>query len=773
LVSFFLFFSSLPERFRRAGVFSGGFFMGTNEIVKKFDVGEEQIETQIREAMEGRDPQELKEIYEESIHDFEPNTIIRGKVVSISDGDVIVNVGYKSEGIIPIDQFGEPPRVEVGDEIEVFLESVEDESGMIVLSKRKADRIRAWERVISTYKEGDTVTCRVLRKIKGGLLVDIGVPVFLPASQVGIRRAPDISEYIGRELECKIIKIDEPRMNIVVSRRRLEEEMREEAKNALFTELEVGQIRKGVVKNIADFGAFVDLGGVDGLLHITDMSWGRISHPSEMVAIDDEIEVKVLKIDRERERISLGLKQRTPSPWVDVEKKYPVSSKVTGRIVNILSYGAFVKLEDGIEGLVHISEMSWTKRLNHPSELVAIGDIVEVVVLDINKEREEISLGMKQVEINPWTLVQEKYPPGTIIEGRVRNLTNYGVFIELEEGIDGLLHISDMSWTRKISHPQEVVKKGDKIRAVVLTVDQEKKRVALGMKQLTEDPWKTTIVTKYRRGNHAFGKVTNVTNFGIFVKLESDLEGLLHISEVGKGAAKPEVKVGEDIEVKVVKLDPVERKIGLTLERILTPEEVEAVAQKKLEPLQAEVQPEPAAQAPAKPAEVAPEEPEKVPSAPPSVLAAQLAALQERKAREAAERAKAQLQPQAQPEAQPETEMKAQVQQAEEKEAEPGPTQPEAQPEPEPVALSQQTEQKQAEPASAQPEAPPETEPVALTQQTEQKEPEPPPLQPETPSLATEQQSTEDQIEPETLPEVLGEETRTEEKPDSAQSTAL
>lgn len=700
--------------------------MTTNEIVKKFDVSEEVIETQIRDAMEGRAPTELKEIYEESIHDFEPNTIIRGKVVSISDGNVIVNVGYKSEGIIPIDQFGEPPQVKVGDEIEVFLESVEDESGMIVLSKRKADRIRAWERVISTYKEGDTVVCRILRKIKGGLLVDIGVPVFLPASQVGIRRAADISEYIGRDLECKIIKIDEPRMNIVVSRRRLEEEMREEAKNALFMELEVGQIRKGIVKNIADFGAFVDLGGVDGLLHITDMSWGRISHPSEMVAIDDEIEVKVLKIDRERERISLGLKQKTPSPWVDVEEKYPVGNKVTGRVVNILSYGAFIKLEDGIEGLVHISEMSWTKRLNHPSELVAIGDIVEVVILDINKEREEISLGMKQVEVNPWTLVQEKYPPGTIIEGRVRNLTNYGVFIELEEGIDGLLHISDMSWTRKISHPQEVVKKGDKIRAVVLTVDQEKKRVALGMKQLTEDPWKSVIPTKYRRGNHAFGKVTNITNFGIFVKLEPDLEGLLHISEVGKGDVKPEVKVGEDIEVKVVKLDPVERKIGLTLVRILTPEEVEAIAQKKLEPLQAEVQPEPAAQVPAKPAEAVPEEPEKVaPPEPPSVLAAQLAALQERRAREAAERAKAEAQAEAQPQAEPEA-------------------QPQAEPEPQPQ---------------------PELEPQP--QQVEQIEIEPTALQPETAQEPSEQASEQAGV-----PDQLQLEPPPEEKPDSTQSTA-
>jgi small subunit ribosomal protein S1 len=614
--------------------FTGGILVATNKTVKQFELPKEEIEKQLREALGESGTEALQTAYDKTISDFEPNTIIKGRVVNIIGDDVIVNVGYKSEGIIDKDQFFDQP-VNAGDEIEVFLESVEDDSGMIVLSKKKADRIRAWERVISTYREGDIVRCRVMRKIKGGLLVDIGVPVFLPASQVGLRRAADIAEYIGQELECKIIKIDEGRMNIVVSRRRLQEELREEAKKKLFAELELGQMRKGVVKNIADFGAFVDLGGVDGLLHITDMSWGRISHPSEMVAIDDEIEIKVLKIDKERERISLGLKQKTPSPWVDVEEKYPVTARVKGQVVNILSYGAFVKLEDGIEGLVHVSEMSWTKRINHPSELVAIGDIVEVVVLDINKEKEEISLGMKQTEVNPWMMVEEKYPVGTIIEGRVRNLTNYGAFIELEEGIDGLLHVSDMSWTRKVAHPGEAVRKGDKIRAVVLTVDQEKKRVALGMKQLTEDPWEADIPTRYARDTIAVGRVTNVTNFGVFVELEKNLEGLLHISELADrrvDSASEVVKPKEIVEVRVIRLDRNERKIGLSLARVLPPEEA---AQAQLGPKEIAPVAEPAR---APEAERVEKKPEPVPQPGQYLLADQLKAFQEKKAKEQAQR---------------------------------------------------------------------------------------------------------------------------------------
>ena len=550
------------------GAFLG---MARNDIVKKLDLSEEELQKELDEILQQYKPDQLPKLYEDSIKNFEVNTILTGKVLNIVGDDVMVDVGYKSEGIIPLDQFDEPASIQVGDVIEVLLEAVEDDSGLIVLSKRKADRIRGWEKVISTYERGDVVKGKVMRKIKGGLLVDIGVPVFLPASQVSIRRVGDIAQWIGREIECKIIKIDEARMNIVVSRRKLLEERREEQKKKLLATIKEGDLVRGVVKNIADFGAFVDLGGLDGLLHITDMSWGRISHPSEMLAIDDEIEVKVIKIDKERERISLGLKQKTPSPWLDVGAKYPIGSKVRGKVVNVLSYGAFVKLETGIEGLVHISEMSWTKRINHPSEVVAIGDTVEVVVLDINKQKQEISLGMKQVEPNPWDLVEEKYPPGTIIEGRVRNLTNYGAFIEIEEGIDGLLHVSDISWTKKVMHPTEILRKGDKVKAMVLTVDPQKKRVALGIKQLAEDPWDYEIPERYRPGTVVTGKATKITNFGVFVELEEDLEGLLHISELADRKIENPAEIvsaGDIIDVKVIRVDRDERKIGLSLKKV-------------------------------------------------------------------------------------------------------------------------------------------------------------------------------------------------------------
>jgi len=421
--------------------------------------------------------------------------------------------------------------------------------------------------VISRYHEGDVVKGRVTRKIKGGLLVDIGVNVFLPASQVDIRRPSDIADYIDQDIECMILKIDESRRNIVVSRRKLIEIQREEKKKKLLEEIGVGQVRKGTVKNIADFGAFVDLGGIDGLLHITDMSWGRINHPSDMLKIDDEIEVMVLHVDKEREKIALGLKQKSPSPWENVQAKYPVGTRVTGDVVNVMTYGAFVKLEEGIEGLVHISEMSWTKRINHPSELVNIGDRIEVVVLGINRDKQEISLGMKQTQVNPWDQVAGKYPPGTMVAGTVRNLTNYGAFIEIEEGIDGLLHISDMSWTRKIGHPNEILEKGQRITCQVLNVDQDRKRIALGLKQLKDDPWETDIPSRYEPGDLVKGKVTKLTNFGVFVELEPGLEGLLHISELADHKVdSPEevVKVGDEIEVKILRVDRGERKIGLS-----------------------------------------------------------------------------------------------------------------------------------------------------------------------------------------------------------------
>ncbi len=538
------------------------------DVVRKYDLPAEELEQKVIEAFAELPAQDVERQYEDSVREFEPETILKGKVLNVVNQEVIIDIGYKSEGVIPLHEFGEHADVDIGDEIEVLLDEIDEQTGMIRLSKRKADRIRAWNEILKTHKEGDVVRGVVQRKIKGGLLVDVGVPVFLPASQVSLRRTADISEYIGKEIEARIIKIDEQRMNIVVSRRKLVEEQREAAKKKLLEEIQEGEIRHGVVKNIADFGAFVDLGGIDGLLHITDMSWTRINHPSEAVSIDQEIEVMVLRVDREKERIALGLKQRLPSPWDELELKYPVGSKVKGKVTNVTSYGAFVQLENGLEGLVHVSEMSWTRRVNHPSEVVKVGDEVEVVILEINKEKQEIGLGMKQAEVNPWDLVEEKYPPGTSVEGKVRNLTNYGAFVELEEGIDGLLHISDMSWTKKVTHPSELIKEGDKVKAVVLSVDREKKRISLGMKQLGTDPWKTEIAERYRVGDVVVGTVTKITNFGVFVELEANLEGLLHVSELStKKIQSPEdvVQVGDQVEVTILKVDPEERKIGLSL----------------------------------------------------------------------------------------------------------------------------------------------------------------------------------------------------------------
>jgi len=545
--------------------------MVNRNLIREFDVSDEDWNVAIGDAL----PSDMEWLGGEEVG---PNQIVEGKVLRIDDDYVLVDVGYKSEGIVPREEWEEGEELpQVGETIRVMVEDLEetvgrhDDRGMIILSKRKAEKIEKWMKVMETVHEGDTVTGIVTRKIKGGLLVDIGVNVFLPASQVDIRRPHDIGEYIGKEIKCMVLKIDEARRNIVVSRRSLIEQERAQKKSELLKQLQVGQLRTGVVKNIADFGAFVDLGGIDGLLHITDMSWGRINHPSEMVKIDDQIEVMVLHIDYEKEKIALGLKQKTPSPWEHVATKYPVGSVVKGTVVNVMSYGAFVKLEDGIEGLVHISEMSWTKRISHPSELVHIDQEVEVMVLDINQEKQEISLGMKQTQSNPWDKVAERYPPGALVKGRVRNLTNYGAFIEIEEGIDGLLHVSDMSWTRKISHPSEVLEKGQEIECKVVSVDQERRRIALGLKQMDEDPWASDIPNRYQPGQLVKGKVTKITNFGVFVGLEDGLEGLLHISELADHKVEnPEdvVKVGDEIEVKILRVDPEERKIGLSRKRV-------------------------------------------------------------------------------------------------------------------------------------------------------------------------------------------------------------
>jgi small subunit ribosomal protein S1 len=521
----------------------------------------------------------ILEHLEDANRQFDVNQIIEGKIVEINDEFVIVDVGFKSEGAIHKNEWeeGEPPPV-VGDMVKVLIEEVEDQHtapedsrSMISLSKKKAEKIIQWEKMMSSVQEGQVVTGTVVRKIKGGLLVDIGVNVFLPASQVDIRRPNDIGDYIGRVVQCEVLKIDETRRNIVVSRRSLIEKQREEDREHLMAELEVGQVRKGIVKNIADFGAFVDLGGIDGLLHITDMSWERIGHPTEMVAIDQEIEVKILQIDREKQKIALGLKQKLNNPWTNIAEKYPVGSTIPGEVVNVMSYGAFVKLEPGIEGLVHISEMSWTRRINHPSEMVQIGDKIDVKILGVDAQGQQLSLGIKQTQSNPWDVVLEKYPENAEVSGKVRNLTNYGAFIELEEGIDGLLHVSDMSWTRKISHPSEVLTKGQVVKCRVLSVDQTRRRIALGLKQLDDDPWNTTIPAKYQPGQLVRGTVTKITNFGVFVGLEDSLEGLLHISELSdEKVENPEdvVKVGDEIEVKVLRVDSDERKIGLSRKRV-------------------------------------------------------------------------------------------------------------------------------------------------------------------------------------------------------------
>ena len=522
---------------------------------------------------------------------YDLNEIVEGKIVRIDDDHVVIDVGFKSEATLPSSEWDEDDPPEIGKSVKVLIEDLEDEmgraddpSGLISVSKRKADHIIEWENVISKINEGDIVTGTCVRKIKGGLLVDIKVPVFLPASQVDIRRPGDIGDYIGRVVQCEVLKIDHQRRNIVVSRRSLIEKERTYAQQKLMDELEKGQVRKGVVKNIADFGAFVDLGGIDGLLHITDMSHTRISHPSQMVSMDQELDVMVLNVDREKVKIALGLKQLLPNPWDDVETKYPIGTVHTGEVVNVMNYGAFVKLEPGIEGLVHISEMSWVKRVNHPNELVQIGDEIQVSVLGIDKSGEQMSLGMKQTQENPWDQVEAKYPIGKEIAGKVRNLTNYGAFIELEEGIDGLLHVSDMSWTRKISHPNEVLEKGQELNCKILAVDTERRRIALGLKQMNDDPWTTDIPNRYSPGQVISGKVTKITNFGVFIGLEDGLEGLLHISELAdQKVENPEdvVKVGDELEVKVLRVDTEDRKIGLSRRRVDWSEEQEAEAQKR------------------------------------------------------------------------------------------------------------------------------------------------------------------------------------------------
>ena len=545
-------------------------FMVDRNIVNKLGLSQEHLDQEVDKMFTEKENELLEEVLQTRVDSFLPGSIIKGTIVSQIGNDVIIEVGLKSEGVVDAAEFDSGEEIVPGKEIEVLLEDSDSAEQLIPLSKHKADRIRSWEILLETKSEGDTVNGKVIRRIKGGLLVDIGVPVFLPASQVDIRKPGDISRFIGKEIKSKVLKIDVENRNIVVSRRKLIEEERRSSKEKILEEIEVGQVRKGVVKNIADFGVFVDLGGLDGLLHISDLSWGRIAHPSEIVKLDEEIECVVIGVDKDHEKISLGLKQKTSSPWEKVEQTYPVGVRVKGRVVNVMNYGVFVRLEDGIEGLIHISEMSWTKRLNHPGEMLNLGDEIEAVVLSVGKEKQEISLGLKQTETNPWTIASQKYPPGTIVTATVRSVTNFGVFAEIEEGIDGMVHISDLSWTRKYSHPGEALQKGQQVKCVVLDVDEEKRRVSLGVKQMTEDPWIRAIPEKYIPGHIIKGKITKLTNFGAFVGLESELEGLLHISELADHKIKkPQdvVDVNDEVEVKILRVDTESRKIGLSLRR--------------------------------------------------------------------------------------------------------------------------------------------------------------------------------------------------------------
>jgi small subunit ribosomal protein S1 len=502
-----------------------------------------------------------------AVKQFAEGMVVKGKILEIRPNEVLVDIGYKSEGTVPLTEFEDPATLKVGDEVEVLLESLEDENGMVVLSHQKALQKKNWDHIVQICTEGGTIEGKVRCKVKGGLMVNIGVDAFLPASQIDIVPPRNLDDYVGKTFKFKIVKINSERRNIVLSRRELIEQEREEKRRALLSSMQVGQIRTGTVKNITDFGAFIDLDGLDGLLHITDMSWGRINHPSELLKVGDVIDVMILEIDREKERVSLGLKQKSRNPWDSVEYKYPVGSKVHGKVVSVVPYGAFVELEDGVEGMVHVSEISWTKRIARASDVLKVGDEIDAVVLEIRREEQKISLGIRQLEPNPWTLLPKKYPPGTRITGKIRNLTNFGAFVEIEEGIDGMIHVSDISWTRKITNPAEVFKKGQTVEAVVLEIDSANQRISLGVKQLEPDPWKT-IDQRYKVGDLVKGKVVKLTSFGAFIELPDKLEGLVHISQISEERVekiKNVLKLGDEVTARVIKIDPHERRIGLSI----------------------------------------------------------------------------------------------------------------------------------------------------------------------------------------------------------------
>lgn len=542
-------------------------------------------------------PEQMDDLYAATMR-VQDGEIIQGTVIGLEGDYVLVDVGYKSEGLVPRFEFpGRGRDLSPGDSVEVFVEEREDDDGLIALSKEKANRIKIWDEISRAHENDEIIQGEVVARIKGGLTVDIGLKAFLPGSQVDLRPVRNLDQFIGQTFDMKIIKLNRKRGNIVLSRRMLLEDERAELKRETLASLTEGMEKVGVVKNITDYGAFIDLGGIDGLLHITDMSWGRVSHPSELLAIGDTVKITILKYDRERERVSLGHKQITPDPWESVDIKYPVTGRVRGRVVSITDYGAFVELEKGVEGLVHVSEMSWTRRVRHPSKFVAVGDVVEAVVLNLDKAARRISLGMKQVEANPWKTAEEKYPVGTRVRSSVRNLTEFGAFVALDEGIDGLIHISDISWTQRFKHPSEVIQKGQEVEAVVLSVDVEKERLSLGMKQLAPDPWEN-IADRYAVDDDIEAKVTKITNFGVFAAPEGDLEGLVHISELDSEKVKePEdiVQVGDVLRMRVIKIDPDQRRLGLSIRAYVEATGEDPVVSRAPRPEPAESTDEPAA----------------------------------------------------------------------------------------------------------------------------------------------------------------------------------
>lgn len=511
--------------------------------------------------------EELAELYEKSIVDIKEGQLLKGRIVQMTEKEILVDIGYKSEGVIYKSEFSEPGKLKVGLELDVMLEAKENDMGMVVLSHEKAKRFSGWKSIMENNREGDIVEGRVVKKVRGGFMVDVGMEAFLPASLSMMQDFGGPDNIVGRDLEFKIVKINISRKNIVLSRKEIVEEKRREEKRTILESINKGDIVKGIVRNITDFGAFVDIGGgITGLLHITDMSWNRVNHPSEIVKVDDEIEVKVLDFDRKTVKVSLGLKQSSPNPWENIDEKYSEGAVVSGKVSNIMPYGIFIKLEKGIEGLVHISEFSWSKRFNHPNEKFKLGDKVEAIVLKVDRDKQKLSLGIKQLEKDPWEGVEERYKVGEHIQGEISTVMDYGAFVELEKGIEGLIHVSDLSWTKRITHPKELLRKGELVDGIILNVDEQNRRIALGVKQLTQDPW-DEIVKKYSPGTICDGKVVNITNFGIFVELEKDLEGLLHVSEtnlVPSGSIEELYKVGDTIKVKIIHIDGIQKKIALS-----------------------------------------------------------------------------------------------------------------------------------------------------------------------------------------------------------------